>query len=107
VGWPGGLIFSAGRIEVLGQTFAGPAVSQAQQTCKEYMPPGGPPPAISESQRVSALAAAACMRHHGLPTFPDPTFTNGNQSLVLGSGLNPESPAFQRAAKTCGLLGNF
>lgn len=105
VGWPGGLIVEASnRIVVMGQPFFGPALVQALQTCKEYLPPAGPPPQVSESQRVSALAAAACMRHHGLPSYPDPTFGNGNQSLALPPGLNPESPAFQRAARECGLL---
>jgi hypothetical protein len=105
VGWPGGLIVeSSDRIVVMGQPFAGPALVSAEQTCKEYLPPGGPPPAVSEGQRIGALAAAACMRNHGLPNFPDPTFNGGQQSLNFGPGLNPESPAFRRAAKACGLL---
>jgi hypothetical protein len=105
VGWPGGLIVeSSDRIVVMGQPFAGPALVHAEQICKEYLPPGGPPPAVSKAQRISALAAAACMRSHGLPNFPDPTFPGGQLSLNLGPGLNPDSPAFRRAAKACGLL---
>jgi hypothetical protein len=104
VGFPGGLMMSSDRIVVFGQSFFGPALVHAEQSCKEYLPPGGPPPGVSESRRVSALAAAACMRRHGLSTFPDPTFRNGNQSLNLPPGLNPDSPAFERAARACGLL---
>ncbi len=37
------------------------------------------------------------------PGFPDPTFSGGQQALNLGSGINPNSPAFLGAAKACGL----
>jgi hypothetical protein len=56
------------------------------------------------ASRVSAAAlAAACMRRHGISTFPDPTFNGGHESLNLGAGLDPNSPAFQRAAEACRL----
>lgn len=93
VGWPGGLVFgSNGRLVVMGQLIAGPAVAHAEDTCKEYLPSGGPPPEVSESQRASALAAAACMRSHGVPAFPDPTFKSGQQSLSLPPGSIPSRP---------------
>jgi hypothetical protein len=106
VGWPGGLGTEVGGtgIFVFGHTYAGPAVAHAEQVCKEYLPPTGPPPAESESQREQAIATARCMRSHGLPNFPDPTFAGGNQQLNLPPGLNPNSPAVQRASKACGLL---
>lgn len=105
VGWPGGLVVEASdRLVVMGQLFAGPALVHAEGVCKEYLPPAGPGPTISESQRVSALEHAACMRSHGLANFPDPTFNAGQQSLNLSPGLNPNSPAFERAAEACGLL---
>ncbi|HTX47501.1 MAG TPA: hypothetical protein VMD48_14560 [Solirubrobacteraceae bacterium] len=43
------------------------------------------------------------MRHHGIPGFPDPTFSGGHETLNLGPGLNPNSPAFNHAAQVCGL----
>ena len=89
---------------IMGQRLAGPAVASAGKACKEYMAPSGPPPALSESQRQQAIAHAHCMRTHGLPNFPDPTFSGPNQNLNLGPGLNPQSPAFQQAAKECGLF---
>jgi hypothetical protein len=105
VGWPGGLaVESSDQMTVMGQQIAGPALAHALKTCSEYLPPGGPGPKISESQRVAALAHAACMREHGISNFPDPTFNGGQQSLNFGPGLNPNSPAFERAAKACGLL---
>jgi hypothetical protein len=104
VGWPGGLgVGSDGSLLVMGQLFAGPAVRHAERVCKEYLPPGGPGPTVSAAERATALAAAACMRRHGLSTFPDPTFDGGHEALSLGPGLDPNSPAFQRAAQACGL----
>jgi hypothetical protein len=104
VGFPGGLMVQpAGSMVVMGQPFAGPALRHAEQVCKQYMPPGGPGPTVSAAQKAAALADAACMRRHGLSTFPDPTFNGGHESLDLGPGLDPNSPAFQRAAHACGV----
>src|SRR6201995_4359627 len=73
-GFPGGLmIASSGQMVVMGQPLAGPAVARAQRACHEYLPHGAPPP-LSESQRVAAVAHAACMRSHGISNFPDPSF---------------------------------
>jgi hypothetical protein len=106
VGWPGGgpVMISSDVLLIMGQRIAGPVVASAAQTCKEYMAPSGAPPALSESQRQAAIAQADCMRRHGLPNFPDPTFSGPNQQLNLGPGLNPQSPAVEQAAKACGLL---
>jgi hypothetical protein len=106
VGWPGGLMMGVGgtAITVFGHTYAGPAFVHAEHVCKQYLPPGGPPPALSERQREQALAYAHCIRKHGLPSFPDPTFSGGGEQLNLPPGLNPDSPAMQRAQKACGLL---
>ena len=65
----------------------------------------------SASKSVSALAAKGieysdCMRSHGVPSFPDPTTSGGGVSFRVqsGSGVNPASPSFQAAQKTCGKL---
>jgi hypothetical protein len=42
------------------------------------------------------------MRAHGVPDFPDPSPGGGlSISLNAGGDLNPNSPAFQAAAKLC------
>ena len=46
-----------------------------------------------------ALQFSQCMRAHGVTNFPDPT-GRGIQ-ITPGSGINPQSPAFQTAQKTC------
>ena len=52
-----------------------------------------------------------CMRSHGVPNFPDPTFQSGPGGGVgvgikigNGSGIDPSSPAFQAAQKECGSI---
>ena len=105
VGWPGGgpVMISNDVLLIMGMRLAGPAVAAAGKVCKEYMAPSGPGPTLTESQRVAAMNDAACMRAHGLPNFPDPTFSGANEQVPIGPGLNPASPAFQRAAQACGL----
>ena len=44
------------------------------------------------------LQYASCMRSHGVPAFPDPGPGGG---IPAGSGINPQSPAFQSAESAC------
>jgi hypothetical protein len=46
------------------------------------------------------LEFANCMREHGVPGFPDPIGGGGGINLV-GTGLNPQSPAFKSASQAC------
>jgi hypothetical protein len=50
---------------------------------------------------AAGIKFSDCMRTHGVPNFPDPG-PDGGISLSGGSGLNPSSPAFQAAQKSCG-----
>jgi hypothetical protein len=105
LGFPGGLLMSSdGTLTVDGVSFAGPALKTAQQGCKRFLPGGaGPPPPVSASQKNAALANAQCMRTHGVPHFPDPTFpTGGGLAINIGPGVNPRSPAFKQAAAARG-----
>lgn len=47
----------------------------------------------------AGIKVADCMRSHGVPNFPDPS--HGGGGIQLPSGINPQSPAFQAAQKTC------
>ena len=86
-----------------GITPQSPAFRTAMQACKHLLPNGGTPPPVSASQRKQAIAAAQCMRTHGVPNFPDPVFpAHGGIGTRIGAGINPQSPAFQKAAKACG-----
>ncbi|HWD69167.1 MAG TPA: hypothetical protein VG293_03170 [Solirubrobacteraceae bacterium] len=97
-------------------------LQKAMSACQKYAPQGPP---ISGAQlaklKQGALKMAECMRSHGVPNFPDPKITTGPggkgvavrigggpRSAGGGGGLNPGSPAFQAAQKTCmPLMGNF
>jgi len=86
-----------------GITFSGPAFQAAEKACAKLLPGGGaPPPPPTNQQKQQALEFAACMRKHGVPNFPDPTFSRGGGPKLQPAGINPNSPAFQLAAKTCG-----
>src|SRR5579884_2459839 len=56
-----------------------PHFASAQAACAHYLPKlaKGRPPTISTADQADYLKAAACMRSHGFPDFPDPTFPNG------------------------------
>jgi hypothetical protein len=85
-------------------TFSGPVFQSAQKACRKLLPGGaGPRPPISAAQRKAAIANARCMRTHGVPNFPDPTFPAGGGIAIHGGpGFNPQSPAFTQAAAACG-----
>jgi hypothetical protein len=80
--------------------------TKAQQSCQTLMPGGGAPsPAVQHKMQMQALAYSACMRAHGLPGFPDPSFSGGAISLRISrsgtGGIDPNSPQFQSAQEAC------
>ena len=88
-----------------------PAYTSADKACQSALASGssgGPPHPVSlATARKHALAHAVCMRAHGVPNFPDPVVTGSGNGITVGSGgpgagMNPQSPAFQRAEKICG-----
>ncbi len=56
---------------------------------------------ITPADRADYLKAAACMRSHGFPDFPDPTFQNNNVQTDIPSSINQDSSQFKSAAATC------
>jgi hypothetical protein len=77
----------------------------AQKACAKLAPNGGKPPSAAEQAKAqeAALKFSACMRSNGVPKFPDPQFSGGMTRLTLGKdgGIDPSSPIFQKAQKTC------
>ena len=53
------------------------------------------------------VANARCIRKHGVPSFPDPTFGPGGEGagVNLGPGAGRPSPAIEQAAKACAHVG--
>jgi hypothetical protein len=78
-----------------------PQYQSAAASCASLQPPGmGSTPTITPAERVDYLKAAACMRAHGVPSFPDPTFTGGHVFNRPASISRP-SPVVLRAVRTC------
>jgi hypothetical protein len=83
-----------------------PKFQAARQACQKLLPNGGQPtPAQTARMQQQALKFSACMRSHGVPNFPDPTFSGGGVGITIhggrGTGLDPQSPKFQAAQKAC------
>ncbi|HUA46635.1 MAG TPA: hypothetical protein VMA77_15495 [Solirubrobacteraceae bacterium] len=85
-----------------------PAYESADKACDRLIGLGGSGPArnpaLVAKAREAALAHAQCMRQHGVPNFPDPTVSGGGGGITVssgGPGIDPQSPAFQQAQKTC------
>jgi hypothetical protein len=85
-----------------------PAFQSAQQACKKLLPNGGNPPKLSAGEKQQFLKFAACMRTHGVPSFPDPTFSGGGVRVQIGGpGVSPSSPAFKAAQQSCRAYSPF
>jgi hypothetical protein len=77
----------------------------AQNACRHLLPNGGQPSQGQQQSNIKqALKYAQCMRSHGVPKFPDPS-SNGSGpvgfSVPAGSGINPQSPTYQKANQAC------
>jgi hypothetical protein len=55
------------------------------------------------SSKKPELARSECMRKHGVPSFPDPTFgpRGIGVKVTAVAGVDPDPPAFQAANKIC------
>jgi hypothetical protein len=89
-----------------------PSFQAAQRACQRILGPSTPRTPPTAAENAAAVKFAQCMRTHGVPSFPDPTTSTGviSRGLFLhgmvfsiGSGINPQSPAFTQAAGACGL----
>ena len=78
----------------------------AQSDCRSALPAGGSlsgqayHPVTVQDQK-DYLKAAACMRSHGVPNFPDPDFSGGNVSFPIPSSTDTHSTQFNEARRTC------
>jgi hypothetical protein len=92
-----------------------PHFQSAQEACRKLLPGGGPGAGsnhqISPQEQSQYLKAAACIRSHGIPNFPDPTFSGGGVH-VSQKGINLHSQQARAAEEACqslipgGLHGN-
>jgi hypothetical protein len=77
----------------------------AQNACNHLLPAGGldghPIQTITPQDQQDYLKAASCMRTHGFPNFPDPTFPTNSVQLDIPSSINQNSSQFTTAATMC------
>jgi hypothetical protein len=78
----------------------------ADKACKSLLPAGlGGPGGISAADKQKLLAFSRCMRAHGVPDFPDPSFDSNGGGISINAGgasdMDPSSPTFQAAQKAC------
>jgi hypothetical protein len=78
-----------------------PEFDRARKSCDKLLPNGGRPTAADQQrEQQQMLKFAQCMRSHGVPKFPDPT-SGGMMTLGTKAGIDPNTPQFQAAQKTC------
>ena len=82
-----------------------PAFQSAQHACQSLLPAGKTSGgSVSPTVRAQILRYAACIRAHGVPNYPDPTFNGNAVNFGNLSGINPNSPAYQSALRACASL---
>ena len=84
-----------------------PHFRAAEGTCLAKQPPESPvlKQATAAKQRQE-LKFAACMRAQGEPNFPDPKMMPDGFMLQLPPHMDPNSPQFLAAERTCTKLGD-
>jgi hypothetical protein len=80
----------------------GSLMPSANKTCQHLLPKSAPMTAAQQRQLTSqALKFVACMRSHGLPTFPDPTVNANGVEFRVPAGVHPGSTQLQSAQQAC------
>lgn len=94
-----------GQLLITGIDPNSPQFRSAEKDCQRFIPEQQPPsPGQQAHDQAQALRFAACMRSHGVPSFPDPTFSRGN---IGQRGIDPRSPRVRTAQRDCAALSVF
>lgn len=79
-----------------------PRFQSAQKACQRLLPVHRPGAGQVQAMLRRLVKAAACMRSHGYPAYPDPSEHGGAIARPpLPSSINTSSPQFQAALKKC------
>jgi hypothetical protein len=82
-----------------------PQYQSAMHACQALLPAGkANGGSVSPTVRTQYLRYAACMRRHGEPNYPDPTFNGNAVNLGNLSGIDTNSPQYQSASSACASL---
>lgn len=92
-------------VVINGVTINGPAYTAGLTTC-DVSGAIGPKP-LTGQQENAMVAKAHCIRTHGVPDLPYPSFGPGGMGvrMLLPASYNPEAPAARHAAKACASVG--
>jgi hypothetical protein len=83
-----------------------PGFRSAQQACASLQPNANrPPQPLSLAQQAAMVHNAQCMRRHGLPDLPDPTFGPGAVGVIFNIPPGESAAAIQLANKACANIG--
>jgi hypothetical protein len=96
--------FSMSAVTAGGIDPRSPQLGRAVQACENDLPKNGPAalsPAEQAKARQQGLAFSACMRSHGVPSFPDPPPGGGVIRILPGNGVDPHSPQYRAATTAC------
>jgi hypothetical protein len=93
-------IAGSGQRRIVALVFATAMCALALGACGSS---GGSQTGSGAKGNADGIRFADCMRAHGVARFPDPGAGAGIE-IPIGSGINPQSPAFQSAQKACAKL---
>jgi hypothetical protein len=81
-----------------------PQFAAANKACEHLLPKKGGVASgstITSADQADYVKAAACMRSHGVPNFPDPTFENNSVEFINTTPIDTNSPQYKSALATC------
>jgi hypothetical protein len=79
-----------------------PQFTRATNACKHLLPDNGvASDTITPADQADYLKAVACMRSHGVPNFPDPTFQNGGVTFNIRRPIDTNTSQYKSALPTC------
>jgi hypothetical protein len=101
-GWPDPMssgVFDKSELRQIGVSPA--RVRAIEESACNYVFENGPSHVIAPGDQAYYVRAAACMRSHGVPGFPGPTFQNDNVSFTIPPGTDTSSGRFKTARSVC------
>lgn len=102
---PGAVVAAAAALTALSMLASGcggQRGSQVAQLGSSRTARSDTAPSADNKSFAAALAYSRCMRSHGVPDFPDPKQVGGEiQISGPRDGMNPQSPLFVSAQRSC------
>jgi len=81
-----------------------PQFARANKACEHLVPTKGGASGgntITPADQADYLKAVACMRSHGIPNFPDPSFEDNSVEFNETTPIDTNSPQYKSALATC------